>query len=481
MPTPSSIGCTEWSWSTIFLDVDFDGFEDILVSNGHARDVQDSDTVERIESLEMKSAEEQRNSLLLYPRLETRNAAFRNEGGLKFSYAADSWGFDDLGISHGMALADLDGDGDLDAVVNNLDKPASIYRNSASAPRVGVRLAGAAPNTRGIGARVTLKGGTVTQSQEVTCGGRYLSGSQPLIVFAAGAQEGQALSIEVEWRGGKKSVVADVQPNRLYQIDERAAENAAPPETQTIEPFFTDVSNRLKHKHHEDPFNDFQRQSLLPNRLSQLGPGIAWHDVDRDGDDDLIIPGGKGGKLAIFLNDGSGQFQQSNAAIPAKKNQRDQTTIALWDTEKGTELCVGLSNCEDGRELGDSAERFRLSGETPEELKGLPGAISSTGALAAADIDLDGDLDLFVGGRTVPGNYPARAQSRLFRNDDGSFILDPANEKVFRNLGLVCGATFSDLDADGDGDLILALEWGPVRVFLNEDAEFEDATEKLGL
>ncbi|MCZ7637132.1 MAG: ASPIC/UnbV domain-containing protein [Verrucomicrobia bacterium] len=203
-----------------------------------------------------------------------------------------------------MALADLDNDGDLDVVVNNFNAPASVYRNEAAAPRVVVRLKGLPPNTRGVGARITLRGGAVPlQSQEVVAGGRYLSSDDPVRSFAAGSLTNR-LTLEVRWRSGRRSVVEAVRANRLYEVDETGAQPLEPVITAPASPWFEDATSRLGHTHHETPFDDFERQPLLPNLLSQLGPGVAWFDVDRDGWDDLVIGTGAGGRLAVYRNTG---------------------------------------------------------------------------------------------------------------------------------------------------------------------------------
>jgi len=240
--------------------------------------------------------------------------AYRNRGDLSFEDVSVAWGFDTPGVSHGMCLADLDGDGDLDVVVNNLNGPAGIYRNESSAPRVAVRLKGLPPNTRGIGGKIWVYGGAVPmQSQEMICGGRYLSSDDPMRVFAAGSLTNQ-MRIEVRWRRGKRSVVNGVRANRIYEVDEAAAEGSNH-QLSTIDhqPVYEDVSQLLQHSHHEEPYDDFGRQPLLPKKLSQLGPGVAWYDVDGDGWEDLLVGSGRGGRLAVYLNDAKGGFKLWNS------------------------------------------------------------------------------------------------------------------------------------------------------------------------
>ena len=477
----SGVHESEWSWSPVFLDVDLDGFEDIFITNGHIRDLQDSDTLNYIKALNLTDPEEQRRALLLYPRLETKNVAFRNLGNLRFEEISKEWGVDDKGISHGIALSDLDNDGDLDFVLNNLDSHAGVYRNDTNAPRVAVRLNGLPPNTQGIGSQIKLTGGPVVQTQEVISGGRYLSGSEPTLVFAAGdAKDG--MTIEVTWRSGKKSIVNDVKANHLYVVDERYSDVIRPKPQEFVEPFFQDVSNLINHTHYEEEFDDFKLQPLLPNRLSQLGPGVAFYDIDRDGFEELIIASGRGGKLAIYKNNGDGSFSPLKPEGNNQTTDLDQTSLIAWRRNADTSsLIIGLSNFEDVGDNGVSALNYSYQKDSMNLDQTFPVQISSTGPTAMADVDGDGDLDLFVGGRTIPGRYPEPASSKMYKNNDGKFFPDTRNNARFESIGLVSGAVFSDLDSDGDPELVLALEWGAVTVFINEDGNFIDATERLGL
>lgn len=493
----SGLEASEWSWSAAFLDVDLDGFEDLLVTNGNNHDSLDADLLKEIETPGRKATEEEHvRNLLKFPRLETANLLFRNRGDLTFVETGEEWGFNTVGISHGMALADLDNDGDLDVVVNNLHSGAGIYRNNASAARVAVRLKGKGQNVHGVGAKVKVFGGAVPQSQEMICGGRYLSCDDTMRVFAAGAVTNR-IKIEVTWRNGGVSIVEDAQANRIYEIDETVAATAKPREglsesqassqrkdstraSASAATAFEDVSPLLGHRHVDMSFDDFSRQPLLPRRLSQLGPGVAWFDFDGDGWDDLIIGSGRGGRLSVFRNTGQGGFTDVAEAPFAEEVLRDQTAVMGWRKGPGqTVILAGSANYEGEPSSASSVRQYDVSARKAEAIAQIEG--SSIGALALSDIDGDEDLDLFVSGRARPGRYPEAVPSRLYRNDGGTLRFDPESSAQFEKIGLVSGAVFSDLEGDGFAELILACDWGPIRVFRNSAGRFREMTEALGL
>jgi hypothetical protein len=490
----AGVAASGWSWSTLFMDVDLDGYEDILVGTGHAYDFLDADTQRRFQTRWIDA--QWRKTRLLFPRLDLPNRAFRNRGDRTFEDVTERWGFGrEPDVSHGMAAGDLDGDGDLDIVLNRLGRPAAVLRNQSKQPRIAVRLRGRPPNTRGVGAVIRVSGGPLPeQSKEVTAGGFYLSSSEPLYTFAAG--RGEELAITVHWRGGRRSIVRGARPNRLYEIDEPVGtiEEQAAPRDQSAgapnaQPLFEDVSRLLDHRHVEREYHDFGRQPLLPNRLSELGPGVAWSDIDRDGDPDLLVGAGRGGRLALYRNDGG---RLTAVTLRMDEAPLDQSAILALPGTDGVSLLVGQMNYEAESPAAALAAAAVLRLDLGASVRGgtdlvprvstaVPGAESSTGPLALADYDGDGDLDLFVGGRVLPARYPAPASSRLYLNQDGRFVLDSLNSRLLSRLGLVSGAVFSDVDGDGDPDLLLALEWGPITLFINEQGRFRDATASHGL
>ncbi len=472
----AGVTASEWSWCPVFLDVDLDGYEDLLITNGHERDAMNADVMEQAERTKARqrlSPSELRDLANRFARLDTPNAAFRNRGDLTFEDKSRAWGFDAAGVSHGMCLADLDGDGDLDVAMNNLNGLAGLHRNEAASPRVQVVLRGRAANTHGIGARVTLTGGAVpSQSREVHAGGRYLSGDQTAPAFACGTGD-RRLRLEVVWRGGSRSVLDDVLPNHLYEIKEpdptpdRTAEVAGVPVPAAL---FEDASHRLGHAHVDEPYDELARQPLLPRRLGQLGPGVAWIDLDDDGLEDLVVGSGRGGPARAYRNPGDGSLVELREGLWNRPLGRDLTGLVGWP---GLVL-AGSANYEDGLTNGGAIRIYDVQRKASGE--NLRGESSSTGPLALADVDGDGQLDLFVGGRVMPGAYPVPATSLLLRNQGGRLV----PWQRFEQLGLVSGALFSDLDLDGTPELVLACEWGPIRILQFRDGAYRDRSAEWG-
>lgn len=466
----AGVAATDWSWCPVFMDVDLDGYEDLLITNGFEQDVLDQDSIDQIQHRKW-TPEQMRRYRQIHPSWRTENAAFRNRGNGTFEPMQHPWRFDLPGVSQGMAVGDLDNDGDLDVVVNNLNAAAAIYRNDTTAPRIGVRLKGLPPNTQGIGARLQLHGGPVLQSQEMISGGRYMSGDQAMRVFAGGDNSGKLLRLEVQWRSGRHSTLTNIIPNRVYEVYEA---ESAPPLTISAEkdptPYFSDASSLLRHVHVEKSFDEAMHPPNLPRRLSRMGPGVAWYDFNSDGWEDLIVTAARDGKFAILASDEGKTFALLEGADRAAS---DQGAVVGWSDGKGNQdMLIAISNLE--LEADSESQLVHYSAIAAPQY--LPAGMSSIGPLAMADVDGDGDLDVFVGGRVLPGRYPEPASSALWLNEHGELRKSAPLSEPFRSVGMVSGATFSDLDGDGTPDLVLALDWGPLRIFRNKERHFEEMT-----
>lgn len=479
----AGVTATDWTWGSAFLDVDLDGYEDLLAFNGHRWDVRDADAAERIRNSfpRVPWNREQRE----FPESRTRSFVFRNSGDLTFADMSREWGIgSEPAITQGIALADFDADGDLDVVGTRLNDAPAIYRNETRAPRVAVRLVGRAGNAQGIGARVTVRASGRTdllaQTREVTAGGYYLSGSEPLLSFAA---LDTTFTIEVRWRDGNVSRIESARPDRLYEINESSAQPfSAVLASASVPALFENASRLLGgHSHNDAAFDDYARQPLLPGTLTQLGPGITWSDLDGDGRAELLVGAGRGSRIMTFRPVSNGaRFDAAPLGAPALGDIT--TMLAVPGADARPMLIAGQSNYE----TSSATDALRIprvvTASRGSSAPLFDGDTAAVGPMALADVNGDGRLDLFVGARVTAGAWPLPAPSRLYlRNADGGWALDDANARVLASTGLVSAALFTDLDGDGDPDLAVAAEWGPVRVLRNTGGRFSVATAELGL
>lgn len=484
----AGLEATDWSWSPIFLDVDLDGYDDLLISAGHFRDVQDLDSQRTIRNLQhswrgytnevarqQAYTKELREHYQLYPPLDLPIRAFRNGGDLHFKNMGASWGLTNAAVHHGMAVADLDGDGDLDIVVNCLNSPLEIYRNEAEHSRVAFRLKSPAPNISAIGSKIVFRDATGQQQKEITAGGAYLSGSDAIAVFGTSAE---TASVEINWRSGRKSTFSDIRPNRIYEISEPSdALPAQSASTGKLEPLFEDASVRLNHVHHETAFDDYQRQPTLPFKLSQRGPACAWFDFNDDGNEDLIIGSGAGGAPTLFLSDGKGNFTRANGAADLV-GTGDSLGLLGWRKETNfAGLIAAVSGYENAQAMPLKIVTESLANDTIN----LPKNFSSASVLALGCFNPPSGMGLFVGGDVDPGRYPLATPSALLRFENGEWKYDARNSSALGSVGLVNAAVWADLNGDGISELILACEWGPIRVFANRAGLLTEITADLGL
>lgn len=489
----SGLQASEWSWATRFMDVTLNGYEDILVNTGFKLDLQDLDAQLNYVSQAISNRSSSDASILLYPELRQTNISFQNNGDLTFTETSSEWGFTEEDISHGMAVADLNNDGLLDLAVSRMDGEGTIYRNTSPGSRIAVRLRGKAPNTQAIGAKIELLGGPVeSQTKQVYTSGEYLSGSDPLAVFAADPNNTDH-HLQITWPDGTQSRVEGVQADRIYELREtelvkRPANGSvttdgpgASTEPRNSQPVFRDLSEKISHSHHEDLYDDYSVQPLLPQKLSQLGPGVAWFDITSNGRDELIIGSGRGGEASVFQVDGSDTFSPMDFVELNNRVSGDQSGLAGWTANGRNHLVVGMANYEQGTARVSSAIHYQIEDGNMMAVDYLPGTLSTTGPVAAADYDEDGQMDLLIGGRFLPGQYPRNASTRLFQYKNGNWTLDQQNSDLFEAVGLVTDAVFVDLNNDGTQDLVLSTEWGAVRIYENYDGIFTERTDEWGL
>ena len=460
----AGVDASEWSWGVAFLDVDLDGWEDAIISTGHNHDVQNDDVLRRLGAARVPDSYEYRvQELQQFPSLASPMIAFRNEsaaGGVRFSEAQDQWGLNITGVANGFACADLDNDGDQDLVVNRLNGSALLLRNDGTNGRVAVRLKGEAPNCAGIGAKLIVRGGPVVQTQMMIAGGRYLSGDDYLRTFAASGDK--PLAVEVQWPNGTRTLITGVKGNTVCEISQ---EGSAPFDRTKKHPaaFFRDVSASLGHRNIDRAFDDYARQPMLPYSLATQGPALAWGDLDGDGREDLAIGGSRGERAAIRRNTANGFIPVTNQ-FTTQLLVEDQMGVLF--ARIGTNEPVTIhanSNYESGGKQRAAVE--------VGDLAPIPAEMDCPGAMAMADVDSDGDLDLFVAGRLVPGRYPSAASSRVYLNAGSKFELSTEHSRVFADLGMVTSAQFTDFNDDGRPDLVIACELGSIRVYVNNGRE----------
>lgn len=479
----SGIQATDWSWSTVFLDVDLDGFEDILVCNGAMRDSQDLDAQTAADQRPIESfpVREKNARMLALPKLYTTNVAFRNLGQFQFEDAGPKWNFASTNIGQGMILADLDNDGDLDVIINTLNAPCELYRNDASAPRIEVQLSGLAPNTFGIGARVLLKQPGFVQQQVIMSGGRYLSSDAPARSFAADPKKG-SMELEVDWPKGTVTTIANIEPNRIYNIFEPDQKSSSVKSSTGAAPDFQDQTKLLEHQHHAQSLDDGSMQPLLTRQMSRFGPVALACDIDRDGWQDLLISSGPKQAPAIYLNQQGHSWKKVPVNAPSDLFGGEIGGCAAFTNATGqVELILSISNYGATSESGSTILRFGCSQEAIELKETIPAGKDSSGAICVADARHAGKVDLFVAGRVILGRYPEPASCRIYKNNGTNYIYDADASAPFQKIGLVTGAQFADFNNDGWPDLVLSCEWGPIRVFLNQNGKFVEQTEPLGL
>ena len=479
---------SDWTWSVKFADLDNDGFEDAYMTNGFTRDYLDSDFNLRLQQSGNK------DSLAWYkaPVLEEANLAFQNQQSkddqIHFEDVSKAWGVSSVGISFGAAFGDLDNDGDLDLIVNNFEKAPSVYRNRCPETnrRLKITLRGKESNSQGYGAVVKIG----DQMRWVNPHNGYLSSNDPSVHFGLGDQD-VIPEIEVRWPSGQVQTLKDVATNQTITISEAgASETVHVSDQETLFVPFHEPFREVKHE--EKLFDDFAVQPLLPNKLSQLGPGMAWADVNDDGLMDLYLGGATGQAGQLLVASDNGQYlAPQTAPFLADAESEDMGCLFLdCDSDGDLDLFVvsgGVEGTEEGTTLRDRL--YVNDGWTAEGVVNwrlardqLPDLRDSGGPVAAADVDRDGDLDLVVGSRVLPGQYPLSSPSRLLINQGGTFEdQTQTRSPALLEAGMVTSAVWSDVNNDGWCDLVLASEYGPLRLFLNRDGHLEEQTEAAGL
>jgi len=493
----AGVAFTDWTWNPLFGDYDNDGYKDILITNGYPKAVIDYDY--QTEMHPVRQIDDRQRGMEILERLhsyEVSNYVFRNEGDLTFSDKTIAWGMDHPSFSSGAAHADLDNDGRLDIVVNNIDAPAFIYHNVQPADDtthyLQIELEGESPNRRGLGSKLILTAGAQTQHIYHAAYRGYLSSMDDRIHFGLGDAQ-RVDSLEVVWPDGRHQILTDLQVDRVLTVrQEDAAEKQGPSTSAPADDRVfrqMDPARALKYQHQEKAFVDYTAQPLLPHMLSRQGPPLAVGDVTGNGLDDVFIGGAAGFPGALFIQRENGSFVESAQPQSWEADKDHEDWGALFFDANGNGL-PDLYVASGGYHLSPVSDLLqdRLyvnqgGGRFVKDAAALPQMPTSTASVTAGDFTGDGRLDLFVGGRLVPRNYPYPTRSYVLRNDGGSFtdITEVAGPELVRPGGMITDAVWMDFTADGRLDLVTAGAWMPVQFFENEGERLRNVTGSVGL
>jgi hypothetical protein len=497
------IAATDWSWSPLLADFDNDGIKDLFISNGIVKRPNNQDYIKYVSNSHVNKSLTQNRladkvALQKMPAGKVPNYIFRGTDSLRFIDESIHWGFESPTFSNGAAYADLDNDGDLDLVINNINEPAGIFRNNSEKQMpqnhfLDIQLAGDGQNTFAYGTKVVIKYDGKIQLNYLTGTRGFQSSSSQAIHFGVGTAT-NIDTVEVIWPDDRVQRLTNVSANQrliLKQQESKTMVTHALPYAKHYEAnhLFSNVTDSiaLVYTHKENKFNDFSRQSLLPHQLSSQGPKLAVGDVNGDRLDDFYVCGSKGEPGVLFQQTKEGRFISTNDSLFALAHMSEEVSALFFDADSdghpdlyvvsgGNEFGGTSRHLPDRLYMNDGRGNYTLSTT-------LPAIYENKSVAAAADVDQDGDLDLFVGGRAVVDSYGLTPDSYLLLNDGkGNFsIAPPTYAPGLRKVGMVTDATWTDIDKDGWMDLVVVGEWMPITIFKNEKGRLSNISKGSSL
>ena len=485
----SGISNTDWSWAPLFADYDNDGWKDLYVTNGLPRDYTNMDFVKYMGDFLLNKNLMREDILKLVhnmPSSNVKNYMFKNNGDLSFSNMGEKWGLNIPSNSNGAAYADLDNDGDLDLIVNNINQPAFIYQNNSDKQLkhhyLKLKLQGAGQNTQGLGAKLWIYTKNKQQYLEQMPTRGYQSSVSPVLHFGLG-NSSAIDSLRIVWLSGKQQLIKNIQSNQQLSLQEKNA-TVIYKIPQALPVIYKEVKSPLTFQHQKNTINDFKRQPLLINPLSFSGPCLAKADVNADGLEDVFVGGAQGQAGVLFLQDKSGKFARKVQSAFEVDKQSEDSDAAFFDANgdgfMDLYVCSGgySSYAADDLLLQDRLYINDGTGNLRKANNALPKMYSSKGCVRVTDFNGDGHPDVFVGGRVVPGRYPETPQSYLLINDGKGKFKDEITTIApqLQKTGMVTDAAWVDMNGDKKQDLILVGEWMPLTVLIHSKGKLINKT-----